>query len=152
MTWTQRESLQAIKTSSLATMVALKDDARGGYGADLGGGGNIGTVRGSWYENGNGSGTVGIGSIADMGELERKSATMMVMLEKSSLSGQALGLVSVGDGSSGGRGQFSRRGDIESQLTGGNLLTARMDAVRERRRRMKRSRQFSGTVGGMSGI
>lgn len=151
MVWTQREDLQAIKTSSMATMVALKDDTGGGDGAELGWDGSGSTIGGSGYETGN-VGGLGIGSIADMGELERKSATVMVTLERSSLSGLALGLVPVDGGSSGGGGRFSRQRDVESQLTGGNFLTARMDAVRERRRRMKRSRRFGGTAGGMGGI
>jgi len=151
MVWTSREDLQAIKTSSLATMVALKDGG-GGDGAELGWDGSGTTIGGSGYETGNLGGTVGIGGIDDMGELERKSATMMVTLERSSLSGLAVGLVPVDGSSSVGGGRFSRQRDIESQLTGGNFLTARMDAVRERRRRMKRSRRFGGTAGGMGGI
>jgi len=133
-------------------MVALKDDTGGGDGAELGWDGSGGTIGGSGDEARNVGSTVGIGSIADMGELERQSATMMVTLERSSLSGLALGLVPVDGGFSSGGGGLSRRRDIESQLTGGNFLSARMDAVRERRRRMKRSRRFGGTPGGMGGV
>lgn len=150
------EGIQVIKTSPLATMVALRYDSMEGLEDRI----ITNVVEGERGAAGGSSG-VGIGTIANLRDAERKASTLRVRLEKSPLSGLALGLVPVydvgdhdegagnreGDGGGGG-GFFSRKEDLESKLTGGNrdILRTRVISARDRRRTMNRNTKIVGGV------
>ncbi|KAK4217443.1 hypothetical protein QBC37DRAFT_449565 [Rhypophila decipiens] len=136
---TRRDGIQIIKTCSLATMVALKDDGT----PDITGRSPTAAAASS------------IGSIANMAELRRQSSTVRVRLEKDALSGLALGLVApvydAGEDhqeSSGFLvdGLCSRKEDVESRLTATRtrIISSARDAGR--RRNMNRNTRILGGV------
>ncbi|KAM7221972.1 Protein of unknown function (DUF3176) domain containing protein [Rhypophila decipiens] len=137
---TRRDGIQIIKTCSLATMVALKDDGT----PDITGRSPTAAAASS------------IGSIANMAELRRQSSTVRVRLEKDALSGLALGLVApvydAGEDhqeSSGFLvdGLCSRKEDVESRLTATRtrIISSARDAGR-RRNMNRNTRNIGGVV------
>lgn len=135
--WTRLEGIQILKASSLATMVALRDDS-------------VDSLDGTTEAQGTGGHGAGIGSIGNLREVEKKASTLMVRLEKDPLSGLALGLVPVydiGEAGGGGAGFMSRKEDLESKLTGGaNILRTRTSSAMDRRRKLNRNTRIVGGV------